>query len=254
MAVFNSGQRIMPVYQVDEAGTTLPSRASEDTLAAVLDAVEARTTPADTQPVSVADLPLPAGAATEATLAGRLTDAQLRASPVQVNQRDYATFVATAPAVSLAAGKSLLSLLNASSGVIRVRRVYLVNVQTGAVTGVAAEFQLRRFTGHNAGSVLAPEAHDDADALDAGVTARTGATLSGEAGTYLGRQLWSSDDWGPGTLDTESSDHAAQTLSPAWRFDAPLRPITLRTGQGLTVRCHAGAAGTFDVSLVFTVD
>lgn len=314
MAVFNNKQRIMPVYQVDDTGTTLPSRASETTLSNVLAAVGNLTTPADTQPVSVAALPLPAGAATEATVAGLLTDAELRATPVPVSgpltntelrasavaisaaalplpagaatEATLATrateatltaisaklpaslgaktpgasfsvvdaipaeFTLVAPSVQLGNGKSLLSLVNAASGVVlRIKRIYAINVQTSSVTGVAAELQLRRVTGHSAGTLLTPEAHDLNDVLNVGVTARTGGTVSGEASTYLNRGWWASDEWGPGTADVESFDHTMQTLLPAWGG------YVLRNGQGLSVRCNTNTAnGTFDIVIVFTAE
>lgn len=261
MAVFNNKQRIMPVYQVDENGTVLVAPATEATLAEVRDAVTGTLdvsgplTNAELRavavPVSAAALPLPAGAATESTLsvvAGRLPaslGAKTPAGSLSVVDALPARFTVVAPSVTLGNGKSMLSVVSAGP-VLRVERIYLVNVQVTGVTGVAAEFQLRRVTGHSAGTALTPQAHDTLDALGS-VTAATGATVSGESSAYLVRGWWASDEWGPGTADVESFDHTMQTLLPAWGG------YVIRSGQGLSVRCNTNTtSGTFDIVMVFT--
>lgn len=279
MAIFNNQQRIMPVYQVDENGVTLAPRATEATQALVLARLGELTDPTDTQPVSVTNLPLPAGAATEATLASRASEATLstRASEATLATRATeatlaavnaklpaslgaktpagsfsvvdavpARFTVVAPSVALTAGKSLLSLVSAGP-VVRIDKLYIINVQTTGVTGVAAEFQLRRVTGHSGGTAVTPQMHDTADSLGS-VTASTGATVSGESASYLTRGWWATDEWGPGTADVESFDHTMQTLIPAWGG------YVIRSGQGLSVRCHSGTPGTFDIILTGSVE
>jgi len=169
---------------------------------------------------------------------------------------DYPTFIAAATNVTLGNNKSMLSLLNVDATLlVKVREVWIVNSRTANVTGVVAAFEARRITGHSAGTVIAPQSHDTADALDADITARTGATVAGEAATLLWRRLWSSDEWGPGTHDTEAAQVGHQQVHPNWQSLISQRPIVLRQNQGLTIKCATNTvAGTFDLYFVFTVE
>lgn len=153
-------------------------------------------------------------------------------------------------------GKSMLALANTSaSAVVRVWQARLMNAATSAVTGVAAAFQLRRFTTKTGGTAATPQALDASDSLPAGITAATGATLTSEGGTPLLQRLWSTDEWGPGTLDVEAHEHGLQNTIPFYEWKPPMRPITLRQNQGLTLRCNTNTtAGLWDVEFYFTVE
>ncbi len=167
-----------------------------------------------------------------------------------------ATFTAVASSVVLGNGKSLISIQNltASAVIAKIWRIYLVNTATSAVTGVTTEFQIRRFATHSAGTVITPQTHDSANSLDSSITVRTGASLTTEASAFIDRRLWSSDDWGPGTLDVEAMDHASQSVNPNWNFEGQItRPLVLRANEGVTIRCNTNTtAGQFDVIVVFT--
>jgi hypothetical protein len=169
--------------------------------------------------------------------------------------QEDATFTVIAPAVATANNKSMVSLLNGSGSPVALRllRAYLINVQTGSVTGVVATFEWRRITGHSAGASLNPQAHDSSDVLDAAVSTRTGATVAGEDAALLHRALWSTDEWGPGPSDTESADHVNQTLFPAWeQAGSRGKPLVLRADEGLTIKCVTNTTtGLFDLILVF---
>lgn len=168
---------------------------------------------------------------------------------------ELATFVVQARDIAIGNLKSMISVLNAggSSVVIKLRDLKIVNSQNTAVTGINSEFGLYRITGHSAGTSITPLPYDSSDSLNASVTARTGATITGEAATVLLHWDWSSDEWGAGALDQEGYDHAVQTVSNLLKQEKSCKPITLRAGEGITVKHVSNSTnGTFDIVLVFT--
>lgn len=168
---------------------------------------------------------------------------------------DYPAFTVTAPAVAIGNNKSMFSLMNdtGSGKILRIREIYIQNSQTGAVTGVIATFALRRITGHSAGTALTPVANDTTDTLGT-VTARTGSTVAGEFAAFLQRWFISSDEWGVGALDVEGLQATFQTHFPAFaRRDTEVRPLTIRAGEGITIKCETNStAGAFDIIVAFT--
>ena len=174
-----------------------------------------------------------------------------------IEPRESPTFTVLAADVVLGNNKSLLSLVMAAGDprVVRLREVWLRNAVNSAVTGVAAMFEMRRITGHSAGSTLTPVSRDSDDTLPASTTARTDATVSGE-GAVEQRWEWSSDDWGPGTLDVEGHAIPFQNLWPVYRkHDPQTKPPSIRAGQGYHIKCATNTtAGYFDVLFVFTVE
>lgn len=173
------------------------------------------------------------------------------------------TFIAHADNVAIGNGKSMLSLLNASgSGVIiRVHEVKIFNVQTTAVTGVVAEFGLRKITAHSVGTQLTTTGAatglifpmDSNNSLNASVTLRTGATVTESPAFDIINWFWSSDEWGVGTQDVESLQQSFAQSVPSYKAVDGLQPFVLREGQGLHIRQATNStAGSFDVMFVFT--
>lgn len=166
-----------------------------------------------------------------------------------------ATFIARSEATALASGKSMISLENAagSAVVVRVMAVNLMNVQTTGVTGVMAEFGARRFTSHSAGTSITIDGRDSSDAINGSVTARTGATITGDSGVNnFGRRIWSADEHGVGGLDVQSNDAATQNTAPSFNFSHG-EPVILRAGEGLHIRMNtATAVGSYDLEIIFT--
>jgi hypothetical protein len=172
-----------------------------------------------------------------------------------VAETEIATFVAVAQAIAIGNNKSMISLLNGSGSgvVIKLREAWIVNAQTTAVTGIMAQFRLLRMTGHSAGTSITPQPYDTSDSLNGSVTARTGSTVAGEASENLKRWYWSSDEYGVGAQDVESEDHNMQNLNPHYIAAGKTKPITIRAGEGLTVKQVTNSSvGTFDLYLVFT--
>jgi hypothetical protein len=177
-------------------------------------------------------------------------------SVFSVKFEEKPTFTALATSIAIGNNKSMLSILNTSSSVItKILEIYVVNVQTTAVTGVVGNFELRRITGHSAGTqITLIEKLDLSDALDSNTTVRTGGTVSGESTSLLWRSYFSTDEWGTGTLDMEGNEHISQIMFPIFGKRSPAqKPIYLRQNQGLTVKFATNStAGSFDVMIVMT--
>jgi hypothetical protein len=237
-------------------------------------------------PISAASLPLPTGAATAAnqattnaslasidagipaalgqttmansmpvTMASDQSTIPVSVSSIAVGADTRKTFVARAQAAALGNNKSMFSLLNAggSGVVVRIQKIYLINTQNAAVTGINADFSLFRMTGHSVGTSITPQTHDTADTLSVNVTARTGATIAGEATPALYRWIWGSDEWSTGAADADSADHGLQNLIPLYAPQMNEKAITIRAGEGLTLKQTVNStSGTFDVICVFT--
>lgn len=177
------------------------------------------------------------------------------ANSIPVTQAEKETYTCASVAQTIGNGKSMISLQNATGSgvVIKVNKIWIINDQTTAVTGVIGQFNLFRFTTHTAGTLLTPQTFDTADTLSGNVTCRTGATLTGTAATPFFRWLWSTDEWGTGTLDVEGSDHASQNTRPHFDSTKEGKPITLRENQGLTINQNTNStAGSFTTIFEFT--
>lgn len=195
--------------------------------------------------------------ATDGTKIGNVADA-MKVSTQGTSttaETELATFHVLAENTAIGNNKSMISLVNAggSSVVLRIRDIRIVNNQTTAITGVMADFQLRRITGHSSGTSLTPLAHDTTDNLNGSVTASTGATVSGETSANLRHWKWSSDEWGVGSSDVESFDHTINSLIPMYGQSPKTKAITLRAGEGITIKQITNStAGAFDVTVLFT--
>lgn len=168
---------------------------------------------------------------------------------------EHPTFVCCVQSIQIGSNKSMYSLVNTTGSTvkIRIREIRLINVQSTAVTGLVANFQLLRCTGHSAGTTTTCLPHDSTDSLSSNVTSRTGATISGESSDCLRRWGWSTDEWAQGAQDVESQDHSTQLLLRAYDVVSKSKPITLNANEGITLKQTVNSTvGTFDVVVVFT--
>jgi hypothetical protein len=159
-----------------------------------------------------------------------------------------------ADAVVPAANKHHLSILNAtgSGAVVKLRKLFLVNLQTAAITGALARFDLKRATAHSGGTQLTPQAVDSTNApLPAGVTCRTGATSVTE-GALLFPYM---------TLTEETPATQALNVTFFQQFqniflESPeLQELTLRPGEGFTAKqITSVTAGSLGWIGAFTVE
>lgn len=172
---------------------------------------------------------------------------------------EEATYTAVAENVALDNNKSLLGLFNpaASGYIIKLREIYLRNSRTSPVTGVAGTFEIHALRGTanlTGGTDITPVAHDSNDALPTGLICKTNGTVAGEVTQPLDLMRMSTDEWGPGTLDTESNQQSIANFMPARvKRDQTLKPFTAREGEGLHMKFATNStAGNFDVLFVFT--
>lgn len=178
-------------------------------------------------------------------------------SVVTSKEQQNPTFLAYAGDVQIGNNKSMISLVNASGSTVKVkiREIKIISAQTTAVTGLISTMTLLRCTNHSAGTSLTPQAYDTTDTLSGSVTARTGATISGELAPVIRKWNWSTDEYGVGAQDIESMDHALAELLPGWGYPFGTKPFTLNANEGLTLKQIVNSTvGTFNISIIFTVE
>lgn len=173
------------------------------------------------------------------------------------------TFGVHADNITIGNGKSMVAIFNgAGSGVVlRITKLYIYNVKTTAVTGVIADFGLRKITARSVGTLLTTTgsasgvvfAYDSNNSLNANVSIATGSTVTESPAFDLKNWLWSSDEWGPGTSDVESMDHAFGQQIAAYEASPNAQALTMRPGEGFSIRQNVNStAGTFDFYIEFT--
>lgn len=169
-----------------------------------------------------------------------------------------ATFTALFSGVAFGNNKSMAGLFNGSGSgrVLRVKRVWCLNNQTSAVTGVLTTFELRRSTAQSSGTSVTPVKHDtNSSTLPAQVLCAHGATVTSAASDAVRKFVWSNDEpaASAGTSDEFECLVPLNCIWDAATGDADLEPLVLREGQGLDVR-HTGssAVGVVDIIVEFT--
>lgn len=169
------------------------------------------------------------------------------------------TYTASAIAAAFGSNKSMLGIFNgAGSGrVIRIYRVWCLNNQTAAVTGVLTTFALRRSSAQSAGTTIVPVKHDTAsETHPAQILVATGATVTNTADLAMRTWVWSNDEPSAST-GTSDEFECLVPLNCVWDStgDANIEPIVLRPGEGIDVR-HSGssAVGVADVFIEYTCE
>lgn len=168
------------------------------------------------------------------------------------------TYTAAAIGAAFGNNKSMLGIFNGSGSgrVVRVYRVWVLNNQTAAVTGVLTTWTLRKSSAQSAGTAITPTKHDTtSETAPAQVLFATGGTVTLTGETEFRRWVWSNDE---PSASTGTSDEF-ETLVPlncVWDStgDSNIEPIVLREGQGLSVH-HSGssAVGTADIFVEYTL-
>lgn len=153
--------------------------------------------------------------------------------------------------------KTMLSVFNgAGSGVVlRVYRIWALNSQTSAVTGVAVDLSLNIITAASAGTAASVFKHDSLNSnLPAQVTALTGSTI-----TIANTLRVINTDNDEVSVNTNSINELS-TLFPLcliWESgynDSTVEPLVLREGYGVAIRNDTSTTvGSFDFYIEFTV-
>lgn len=164
------------------------------------------------------------------------------------------TYYALADAVALAANKQHISILNAAaSGVIvKVRKIFPINLQLAAATGVALRFDFKLASAHAGGTSITPVKADSAnDALPAGVTVRTGATSVTES-SLLWPYTCTNDEVGATQAFPSAQLMQAMNSIPDGN---EIQELTLNQGEGMTVKqITSSTVGSFAWLMVFTTE
>lgn len=164
------------------------------------------------------------------------------------------TYYALADNVAFAANKQMISIYNAAgTGVLVVlKKLYLINLQLAAVTGVAVRQDVKRFSAvHSAGTLVTPTTCDSANpALPAGVTIRTGGTVTDL--TTLFPLTFANDEVGA----TQAFPSVQLQAGISWLPEGPeVQEVRLREGEGVTVKnITSTVIGNFAYMWVFTVE
>jgi hypothetical protein len=164
--------------------------------------------------------------------------------------------------VAFAASKPMCYIKNADATlVVKIRRIRVRNNQTGAVTGVVCQLELRKYnTSFTPGTnvPVTPTKLDSsiAGAMDADITMGNATSIS--AGTLEGtldRMFWSSDE---PSISTATNDElqvlSGLTTLYEWIPHSDVQPLTLRQNETMVVFNTTGAAGLLDTIVEFTVE
>ena len=164
------------------------------------------------------------------------------------------TYYALADAVAFAANKQMISIYNAvgSGQMVVLKKIYLINVQLAAITGVAVRQDIKRFSAvHTAGTAVVPIPCDSNNpTLSGSITVKTGATLTDV--TLLFPLTFANDEVGA----TQAFPSVQLQAGINWFVEgSEIQEIRLREGEGLTVKnITSTAVGSFSYMLVFTID
>lgn len=163
------------------------------------------------------------------------------------------TYMAWVNNSAFAANKYHVSILNASGSgrVIRLQKLFAVNLQVSGVTGVAVRFDAFKITAHSGGTLVTPEKFDTTNAdLPAQVTVRTGATS-----VTLGNRMFgftTTNEEVGATTQLNLGFSILQGTNLLYESDR-IQEMILRAGEGFAMRqITSSTVGSFGWLLVFT--
>lgn len=194
----------------------------------------------------------PGSGATVAThlLGGKEYQVIMQAGPSGHILDSLPTYLAWANDVAHAQNKYHISILNpaASGKIVKLQKLFCVNLQAAAVTGVMERFDIFKITAHSVGTLITSEAFDSTNAAPS-ATVRTGATVT-EGNKLFGFTTANEEVGATGTLISGTHILAGMNLLFEGRM---IQEITLREGQGIAAKqITATTVGSFGWILVFT--
>lgn len=168
------------------------------------------------------------------------------------------TYTAAAIGVAFASNKSMLGIINAhATRKVRIYRVWTLNNQTSAVTGVLTSMSLRKLSALTGGTAVTPTAHDTGNtAVDlTSVTVVTNGSATQTSDNALRVWMWSGDE--PAVSSATSDEFQCLVpLNCIWDAtgDTNIEPFVLNQNEGIhVVQPGANAVGVVDVFIEFTV-
>ena len=169
-----------------------------------------------------------------------------------------ATFTGYAAAVTFAANKSMLGIYNGSGSgqVIRVYRIWMLNNQTGAISGDLVNMELWTVSALSGGSAVTVSPHDSTNtALNGNVVVQYAASAFTDVARLKRFYWW--DDEAAIASSTRLEWETMVRLGLVWSCgydDESIEPIVLREGQGVHLK-NGGqfALGNADLMIEFTM-
>jgi hypothetical protein len=151
------------------------------------------------------------------------------------------------------ANVSHFSLLNTESDkIVQLHKLFVVPLQTAAVTGIMLRFDAHRITAHSGGTLVTPETLDSANpSIPSGVTCRTKATVT--EGNRLFGWATSNDEVGA-TGAIVAGAHILQGLN--LMFESPrIQDFTIRQNEGIHIKqvTATSVAAIFGYICLFSV-
>jgi len=158
--------------------------------------------------------------------------------------------------INLANG-SILSIFNGSQyKALKIRKIYLINTATSFTTGGITPFEIQRITAHSGGTDITTsvETYDNTDALDSGISIKTGATPTNASSKIIRRVLFSTNALQSDSVTLESSQNSFQSFFPIFEHsNSECKPIVLRPSDGISLNCsNVMNNSSFDIEIVFT--
>lgn len=147
-----------------------------------------------------------------------------------------------------------------SGKIVKIKRIWVLNAQTAAATGILETFSIYRTTTQSSGgsTTITPVKCDTNSAdVPAQITFRAADTANGTA-TLLRTFQFSGDEPAVGTFSWDEME-AMVPLNCVWDVgygNSTMQPLTLREGQGVTIAqaAIASSAGNIDVNIEFTLE
>lgn len=167
------------------------------------------------------------------------------------------TYTLSATGITLAANKALLGVFNGSGSgrIVRVYRVWCLNNQVTAVTGVSGVLELRRITTGSGGTAITPVKHDsNNESFPAQVV--SASNMSVTTSSLMIRSFWSSDEPQAGviSLDEIQTIPAMNLIWDVGYSGTNVEPIVLREGFGLALMNITSTVGIADVFFEVTME
>lgn len=169
-----------------------------------------------------------------------------------------ATYNVPALDIAFAANKCMAGVYNGSGSgkVIKVYRIWMLNNQQVAVTGVLTNVELRKITAASGGTDIVPSRNDSSSAaLPAQVKVGTNMTVT--LGGVLKRIIWSTDEPGSNAVTTLDELECIVPLGCVWEMgygDPYATPLTLREGDGIALYNTGGSVGQCDIFIEMTAE
>lgn len=158
--------------------------------------------------------------------------------------------------IAFASAKSMIDLFNAdATRILRLYRIWMLNNQTSAVTGVITTMKINKLTTGvpSGGSTVTPQPHDSSNSALSNATSGTGRTPT--RGNAYRTFLWSNDEPAVGTGSVDEME-CLVPLGLIWDSgygDSNIQPLTLRQNEGWEVQqSGSSAVGVADFDYEFT--